>query len=181
MLSTTNVSVRPARWLVLVAASFTLASCGGKAKRDTVPTTSSPPRPTATSTDERPRSSEVTVAKEAPSVDVERPTFGPIYFAFDSSDLSQAARDELERASRHAQRAGVTIRIEGHTDERGTTEYNLALGQRRADAVKTFLARLGVDAARLSTITFGEERPAVDGDGEDAWGRNRRAELRLTP
>ena len=180
MLSTTDVSVRPARWLVLVAA-LALVACGGKAKRDTVPTTSSPPRPTATSSDERPRSTEVTVDKEAPSRDVERPTFGPIYFAFDSSDLSQAARDELERASRHAQRAGVALRIEGHTDERGTTEYNLALGQRRADAVKTFLTRLGVDAARLSTITFGEERPAVDGDGEDAWGQNRRAELRLAP
>jgi peptidoglycan-associated lipoprotein len=75
---------------------------------------------------------------------------------------------------------GAVIQIEGHCDERGTVEYNLALGERRAQSVKNFLTQLGVEAARLSTISYGEEKPVVQGHAEDAWVKNRRAEFVVT-
>jgi peptidoglycan-associated lipoprotein len=102
-----------------------------------------------------------------------------VHFAFDSSLLDAAARGELKGvAACLAQRHPAHVVIEGHTDERGTTAYNLALGGRRADAVRAYLRDLGV-AAGLETISFGKELPLVNGENEEAWGQNRRAELRL--
>jgi len=69
--------------------------------------------------------------------------------------------------------------IEGHCDDRGTNEYNLALGDRRANSAKTYLVQLGVDSARIYTISYGEERPIVDGSNESAWAKNRRGEFKL--
>lgn len=73
----------------------------------------------------------------------------------------------------------VAITIEGHCDERGTNAYNLALGERRAESVKTFLAGLGIDQSRLATISYGEERPLDPGHGETSWSRNRRAHFSI--
>jgi peptidoglycan-associated lipoprotein len=102
----------------------------------------------------------------------------PIYFEFDSSELSSLGRDELTGvASWMQRRPGSHLRIEGHTDDRGTTEYNIALGDRRAQVIADFLYRLGVERERLQTISFGEERPAVEGESEDAWAKNRRGAL----
>ncbi len=99
-----------------------------------------------------------------------------VYFGFDSYGLDEAARAVLgAQAEWLVRNASVRANIEGHTDERGTREYNLALGERRANAAKNFLAAQGVDSGRLSVISFGKERPAVDGSNEDAWARNRRA------
>lgn len=110
----------------------------------------------------------------APACAVARVTFG-----FDSSQLEPAALEALRAdAQCIQQRRSATVLIEGHTDERGTAAYNLALGSRRADAVKRYLAGLGVTAA-IETVSFGKELPAVQGDGEAAWSQNRRAELRL--
>lgn len=111
----------------------------------------------------------------------ERTGFGPVYFEFDSALLTAASRDEVAAAAAYLGRARDRVRVEGHADERGTTEYNLALGQQRADAVAAYLRNLGVAADRIDTITYGEERPVVDGDDEAAWVRNRRAELVLAP
>jgi peptidoglycan-associated lipoprotein len=74
----------------------------------------------------------------------------------------------------------AVVQIEGHCDERGTVEYNLALGERRAQSVKNFLSQLGVESSRLSTISYGEEKPVVQGHTEDAWLKNRRAEFVIT-
>ncbi len=82
-------------------------------------------------------------------------------------------------ASALRNRSGVSIQIEGHCDERGTVEYNLALGDKRAKAVANYLASLGVERARLSTISYGKERPADGRQNESAWSRNRRAEFRI--
>ena len=71
----------------------------------------------------------------------------------------------------------VRLRIEGHADQRGSTEYNLALGQRRAEAVRAFLANYGIDPDRFTTVSYGKERPLVEGEDEEAWSRNRRAEF----
>jgi peptidoglycan-associated lipoprotein len=76
-------------------------------------------------------------------------------------------------------RATATVEIAGHTDERGTTEYNLALGERRANSAKELLMRLGVAGERINTISYGEERPAADGSEESSWRLNRRCELQL--
>jgi peptidoglycan-associated lipoprotein len=106
------------------------------------------------------------------------PQLAAIYFEFDSSTLSEAARDELERlAAWLTKHPKARITIEGHTDDRGTDEYNIALGDRRARVIQQYLARLGVEPARLATISYGEERPAASGSDEEAWAQNRRGEL----
>jgi peptidoglycan-associated lipoprotein len=99
-----------------------------------------------------------------------------VFFAFDSSVLDDAARQTLERqATWLKQFPAVSATIEGHADERGTREYNLALGDRRATAAKSYLVALGVTADRLRTISYGKERPADPGHDETAWALNRRA------
>lgn len=103
---------------------------------------------------------------------------GPIYFDFDQSQLRSEAREELRRkADVLRDYPEVRVRIEGHADERGTVEYNLALGERRAHAARQFLIDLGIDPDRLTTVSYGEERPAVEGSNEAAWSRNRRDEF----
>jgi peptidoglycan-associated lipoprotein len=98
-----------------------------------------------------------------------------VFFGFDKSDLTPEARATLDRqAAWLNQYPRVTISIEGHADERGTREYNLALGERRADAVKKYLTARGVDANRVATISYGKERPQVLGSNEAAWAQNRR-------
>jgi len=99
----------------------------------------------------------------------------PVYFEFDSAELSPHGRDELTQVASWMQRhPGSKLHIEGHTDDQGTTEYNLALGERRAEAISEYLSRLGVETARLDTISYGEERPAVEGEDEAARAKNRR-------
>jgi peptidoglycan-associated lipoprotein len=99
-----------------------------------------------------------------------------VFFAFDRSDISPEARQTLSRQADWLRRyPNVTVTIEGHCDERGTREYNLALGERRAQAVKNVLVALGISAGRISTISYGKERPAVVGSTEDAYAQNRRA------
>lgn len=99
-----------------------------------------------------------------------------VFFGFNSADLSDSARNTLER---QAQWLNVnprsTIVIEGHCDERGTREYNLALGERRATSVKNYLINLGVNSSRVSTISYGKEHPEYIGSNEAAWSKNRRA------
>jgi peptidoglycan-associated lipoprotein len=97
-----------------------------------------------------------------------------VFFAFNQSDLSADARRTLERqAAWLKQFPQKRATIEGHCDERGTREYNLALGERRANAAKDYLVALGVPASRLSTISYGKERPIVLGSNESAWAQNR--------
>jgi peptidoglycan-associated lipoprotein len=99
-----------------------------------------------------------------------------VFFDYDRSDLKPEARQTLERqAAWLKQYSNVRLQIEGHCDERGTREYNLALGERRANATKNYLVALGIPASRLSTISYGKERPAVLGSNETSWAQNRRA------
>lgn len=105
-----------------------------------------------------------------------------LHFGFDDASLTQTDRDNLERLA-HALRMQpwATVRIAGHADERGTEEYNLALGQKRADAARRFLLALGVDPTAVEAITFGEEVPANLSADEEAWAENRRAEFDAKP
>ncbi len=99
-----------------------------------------------------------------------------VFFDYDSAALSSSAQSTLDaNGGALNQYANVSATIEGHCDERGTVEYNLALGDRRAQAAKDYLVRYGVPTSRLSTISYGEERPFATGSGEDAWAQNRRA------
>jgi len=98
-----------------------------------------------------------------------------IYFEFDKSTLTPAAQDNLlKKADWLRENPDVTATIEGHCDERGTNEYNLALGDRRAESAKAFLVDLGIDASRLTTISYGEERPLCSEKTEECWAKNRR-------
>jgi peptidoglycan-associated lipoprotein len=99
-----------------------------------------------------------------------------IYFEFDKSTLTAQAKESLvKKAEWLRSRKDVKVIIEGHCDERGTNEYNLALGDRRAASTKTFLVDLGIAPSRLTIISYGEERPLISGHNEEAWAKNRRA------
>jgi len=101
-----------------------------------------------------------------------------IFFEYDSDQITGQAEETLRlKAAVLAANPEVRLRIEGHADQRGSTEYNLALGQRRAEAVRAFLANYGVDPDRFTTVSYGKERPLVEGEDEEAWARNRRAEF----
>jgi peptidoglycan-associated lipoprotein len=100
-----------------------------------------------------------------------------IYFDFDRYDIRADARPVLRTNAAVIADASGKVTIEGHCDERGSAEYNLALGERRANAVKRYLVDLGVSSSKLRTVSFGEERPAVQGHDESAWRYNRRADF----
>lgn len=104
--------------------------------------------------------------------------FEPVYFDYDSSQVKPSERSKIEPVADYLRsNAPKKLIIEGHCDERGSAEYNLALGERRALAVRSYLVGLGIDGARVQTSSFGEERPAAQGTGEAVWRLNRRAEF----
>ncbi len=99
-----------------------------------------------------------------------------VYFDFDDASLDYQAQELLkQKAMWLRDNPGANVVIEGHCDERGTNAYNLALGERRADSAKTFLVNLGIAGSRLTTISYGEEKPVDMGQNEEAWAKNRRA------
>ena len=99
-----------------------------------------------------------------------------VFFGYDSSDLDSDALEHLQdQVAWLKQNSNVSVTIEGHCDERGTREYNLALGEKRAQAVKNYLIGLGISPDRVSTVSYGKERPAVVGSNDGAWAQNRRS------
>ncbi len=101
-----------------------------------------------------------------------------IYFSYDQSSVDADSVGVLEAHGAYlAENPGATVRLEGHADERGSREYNIGLGERRAQSVRQILMLQGVSSAQLSTVSYGEERPAALGSDEEAWGMNRRVEL----
>lgn len=104
-----------------------------------------------------------------------------VYFGYDDYTLSSEAQNKLQGLAQHlGTNKAAVVQVEGHCDERGSIEYNLALGERRAQSVKNYLSQLGVEANRLSTISYGEEKPAVEGHDEAAWAKNRRAQFSIS-
>lgn len=126
------------------------------------------------------------VVKETAKVETPVPpkaevVFQSIYFDFDKSFIRSDAREPLESNARMLKdNPGVKIRIEGNCDERGTVEYNLALGQRRADAAREYLIDLGIKPEQMTTISYGKERPRNPGHDEEAWQENRRDDFVIT-
>lgn len=117
-------------------------------------------------------------AVEAQNVDQKLSTgtlIGDIFFDFDSSALSDEAQEQLKQNAAWMQNHPLpAVTVEGHCDERGTDEYNIALGERRAEAARNYLVTLGVGGSRLTAVSFGEEKPFDPGHNEEAWAKNRR-------
>ena len=117
----------------------------------------------------------VTISKKAPETQAILAN-ATVYFEYDSSRLTSKSIQTLKGLiSVLEKNRNLDIVLEGHADERGTREYNLALGEKRAQAVKNFLTSMGIDASKVSTISYGKERPAVVGSNEGAWSQNRRS------
>lgn len=182
------------RIIVLAAAFLVMGSVACKPTAPDAPATSTD-RPTVSETGTRdvttpPRTTAPTDPVEPePPRDLtelqkyaeERGLLGDVYYAYDSSDLDGAARDRIAKNADFLKQQGTLIvTIEGHCDERGTNEYNLALGERRATAARDYLRSLGVADSRLRSISYGEERPQCTDSSETCWQRNRRAYFRLT-
>ena len=157
-------------WAAFAAAAL-MAATGCQSTGTTTQTT--------TRTVPAPAEPEVAAVENQPAP--AEPELQTVYFEYDRWELRDEARRALRSNAQHLQTSpewGV-VTVAGHCDERGSEEYNLALGDRRAAAVKRYLVDLGVPSSRLRTVSFGESRPVVRGEGEAAWSRNRRAELGL--
>lgn len=157
------------RFVVFVALASLLAV--GCAKQPAPQPTEAPAEQTQTQTEVK-----TTEIKETASFSVSDLT--RVHFDFDSYVLSAKARRTLtQNAEVMKALSGLKVRIEGHCDERGSDEYNLALGERRAQAAMNYMATLGVPASRMSTISYGEEKALDPGHDEGSWAKNRRAEF----
>ncbi len=165
---------------LVILVAVTLLVSAGCAKKKVIPTTQLPSAPSQpTQPVEEPQ-----VKEQAPEPEVVEETpadrvaaaIQDVFFAFDDYSLSEEARGRLATNARLlSENKSVMITIEGHCDERGTVEYNLALGEKRALSAKNYLVNYGIDASRLTVISYGKERPFDSGHSEDAWAKNRRA------
>jgi peptidoglycan-associated lipoprotein len=182
--------------IFLMAVSLVASACGGKKPPVARPTTP-PPAPPAAADLSRPPAPpepvpEPTVVppepvrddaiRSASLDDLNRNSpLRPVFFEYDSSDISAAAQKALDENAVVLKRYGTwAVTIEGHCDERGTAEYNLALGERRAVAARAYLVSLGIPADRLRTVSYGKEFPFDPGHDEAAWTKNRRAHFVIT-
>lgn len=152
--------------LGLVFAASIIAACSSTPEEETMPV--EPAEPVAPA----PAPTPAPVAPVAPVIDT------VFYFEFDSSVLNAAARAALTAHANQLKNNSQSVRLEGHADERGTREYNQALGARRANAAADYLVLQGVSRSRIETVSYGEEQPAMMGTGESAWSKNRRVELK---
>ncbi len=178
--------MRPSSILTLLAAATLVAACGKKPAPEQPapqPTPSAqeapppPPPPPARNDDAERRAREAAAA----AAKVRSDLADMIHFDFDRADVRTSDQGILDRkAAILGANGGVRLRIAGHCDERGSDEYNLALGNRRAAAAKRYLAGKGVDEGRLDVVSYGKERPLDQGHSEDAWAKNRRDEFEIT-
>lgn len=178
-------------WAIALLMVVSLVACGPKEEPEPAPMMEiapeeapaeevAPPPAPKTMTDAKPNPLDGETM-EAYKYAVEAGLLGDIYFDFDKYDLRMDARERLRKnADFMKEYANFTYGLEGHCDERGTNEYNLALGERRANAAKDYLVSLGVDAGRLRTISYGEERPFCTTHDESCWQKNRRGHFVMT-
>jgi len=187
--------MNPRRFLAVALAALCpllLADCGGKKRGPAVATgteaTGSGSADSSTQTVDEGTGIRMVDADSAEGADFavsdQDGQGGPledIQFAYDQSDLTDQARATLERNAQWMRaHASAKVRVEGHCDERGTVEYNLALGERRAQATRDYLVSLGVEAGRLSTVSYGKERPLDPSSTDSAFARNRRAHFAVS-
>lgn len=136
--------------------------------------------PTQTQTQKTQNEKETATINAAKEMDLPAFNFTAVQFGYDSSDLDDTARAQLDQAAKYlSDNKQLHVTIAGHADERGTAEYNLALGEKRAAAVRKYLSTMGVSAERLGTISFGELQPVANGQTEEAYSKNRRADFKV--
>jgi len=170
------------RVLAPTAVLAAMAACGGSPEPEPPPPP--PPAPVASRPVPPPVNNDADAARRAREAELARlrSTMAEvIYFDYDRAEIRADSRAALDRKTRILRdEPTVRIRVEGHADERGSTEYNLALGSRRAEAVRAYITAAGIQAARVEIVSFGEDRPADPARNEAAWSRNRRAETVVT-
>jgi peptidoglycan-associated lipoprotein len=158
-------------WIAVLLGLTAIAGCGGKKA-----TTAPPPTEPAATTNQPAVEETTDKTPTTPSEEVQPLSLTDAFFDFDSYVLSSEAKGTLETNAKEMKRVTVgNVTIEGHCDERGTKAYNLALGEKRANAAKDYLVALGVNATRINTVSYGKERPFDDGHDDSAWAKNRRA------
>lgn len=119
-----------------------------------------------------------TAPAEVAQTDDDRPEVSPIYYELDSAQLKDESRQMLQRLAEYLRRhPSAAVEVDGHTCDLGTSEYNIALGMKRANAARDYLVKLGVSESRVGTVSFGEEKPAEHGEEEHARSKNRRSEF----
>ena len=163
------------QFLVLVAAAGLLAGCASTSTEDQQAEQDAQAAQQQQQQQQGAAADQDTVTDQAAEEEVEAPTV--FYFGLDESTLRPDARAALRVHAERLRQNPQDVRLEGHGDERGSREYNMALGERRANAVRDFLVLQGVDSSLIETVSYGEERPAVMGSYEGAWEQNRRVEL----
>ncbi|GAA4643068.1 peptidoglycan-associated lipoprotein Pal [Pontixanthobacter gangjinensis] len=167
------MNTRFATIAIITAGTLALAGCKTKAP-DILPPTSTGPVQTA-QTDTTPVATGPSFGSQEHFVDAVNGQ-NVIYFDTDRFNIDTADAAALQSQAQYLMRyTNITVTIEGHADERGTRDYNLALGERRANSAKNYLTSLGVPASRISTVSYGKERPVAVGSNEQAWAQNRRA------
>ena len=172
-------------WLVLalvllVPGLMLMTSCAQKSTVDTDTTQKTTPPPEDTS--QKVSEAELQAAEAKRAAEQARNQFvnEHIYFSFDSAELSPLAQDTLKRKAAWLKaNPDAMVTIAGNCDDRGTNEYNLALGERRAESARAYLVDLGISGSRLSTISYGEERPLDPRNNEEAWAKNRNDQFQL--
>ncbi len=177
-----NTTLRPSSRRILLTAVTTLAlatgvGCAAKNKNQLTESVTETAKPAPVAKAPAP-------AEQAPAPkdsDTFHTQFGPIYYALDSAQLLPESTATLQRLADYLrQNPDKAVTIQGHTCELGTSEYNMALGQKRAFAAKTYLTGLGVESSRVDTLSFGEERPLSRGQSESDYSQNRRSEFDFT-
>ncbi|MDX1647348.1 MAG: peptidoglycan-associated lipoprotein Pal [Longimicrobiales bacterium] len=182
-------------FVTVFAATLLVGACGG----DPPPPPPPPPMPdqdsiqriqdsiAAAEAEARRRAEEAEAARRAEEArqrairEARETLYEMVHFEYDESEIEPDAEQTLRRKVEILRASPqVNLRIEGHADERGSTEYNLALGNRRAESVRQFLVGFGLDESRFSIVSFGESRPLVNASNEQAWAQNRRAEFVIT-
>jgi len=158
--------------LTVAAATLALGACAKKAPEQLPPA----PQETGTGTTETPTETASGPGTQEHFATAVGAPNTIVYFDTDKYDIDSEDAGKLETQARYfAQYANVNFTVEGHADERGTREYNLALGERRANAAKNYLVSLGIPAERIRTVSYGKERPVALGSDEGSWAQNRRA------
>ncbi len=173
-----NLSVASKALTVLFAAAF-LAACSGNKEKEQAEAEAAAQR--AAEEAARQAAMEQQAAEEARIQQLQAAVDAAgnvLYFAFDSYTLSADATAALDTHIALLQTNDVKVRLEGHTDERGTREYNMALGERRANAVRDYMTINGIASYRIETVSYGEEQPAAYGSGESNWSQNRRVVIK---
>ena len=162
--------------ITLVFAAALLAACSGSSKKDEEAAAAAAAAEAARQAEAQ--AAAAAQAEQKARFDAAQAAGSVFYFDFDSYTLKPEAVQALDAHIAYLSGNDQTVRLEGHTDERGTRDYNMALGERRANAVRDYMVVNGIQSYRIETVSYGEERPVAYGSGEANWSQNRRVELK---